>query len=92
MRIAQERELVLAAPDARRLRLDILRVREPQPRLAQEVEADVGQRDVLLEDRPLADPLGQPLREHEAVVGEPQHVVERARSVDTSAASGRPSR
>ena len=74
--VAEVRELVLAAARRRVARLDLAGVREPQPRLAEQVEPDVGRGDVLLEHRALADPLAQPLGEHEAVVGEAQQVVE----------------
>src|SRR4029079_8921704 len=40
---------------------------EEQARLADQVERDVGEGDVLLEDRSMAAPLGQPVSEHESV-------------------------
>ena len=52
-------------PVRRIARLDLARVGEPQARLAEQVEPDVGERQVLLEDRPFADPRAEPLREHE---------------------------
>jgi hypothetical protein len=60
----------------RESRLDFARVRKPQARLTQEIEADVGLRDVLFEDRAVANPLAQALREDERRVAEPQQVLE----------------
>ena len=76
--VAQERELVLAAALAGVARLDLARVAQPQARLAEEVEADVGERDVLLQHRPVADPFAEALREHEVRVAQAQQVFERA--------------
>jgi hypothetical protein len=74
--VAQEGELVLAASGRCESRLDFAGVRKPQPRLAQEIEADVGLRDVLLEDRAVTDPLAEALREYERRVAEAQQVLE----------------
>ena len=75
--IAQERELVLAPARRRVACLDFLCVREPHPALPQQVQPDVGERDVLLQRRTLADPLAEALRKNDPVVGQPQHVVEK---------------
>ena len=48
--------------------------REQRARLPDVVERDVGERDVLLDHRRVAAPLGQPLAVHEAGVAEAQHV------------------
>lgn len=52
------------------------RVRVQQPRLADEVEAHVGERDVLFEHRAVAAPLGVALAENQRRVREAQHVGE----------------
>ena len=94
--VAQERELVLArGPRA----LDLARVARATAALAEQVEADVGQRDVFLEDRAVPDPLAQPLREDDVVVAEAQQVFElalashasRSQSASLRPASGRTS-
>jgi len=77
--VAPERELVLVAARALDARLDLAGVAVPQPRLSDQVEPDVGERDVLLDHRPFAHPLAQPLGEHEVAVGEPQQVFEEVR-------------
>ena len=64
--LAQVGELVLVAAAA----LEFARVGEQQPRLAEEVERDVGEPEVLLERGRMADPFAEPLPEHEARVGE----------------------
>ncbi len=74
--IAQEREPILVARRRGETRLDLARVRKPQPRLAEEVETHVGQRHVLLDDRALADPFAEALREDQWRVAEAQQVVE----------------
>ena len=73
--VAQVRQLILAASRLAVARLDLARVGEPQPRLAEQVETDIGRRDVLLEHRAFADPFAEPLREYEVVVAEPEQVV-----------------
>ena len=40
-----------------------------QPRLADQVETDVGHRDVFFEDRPVAAPLGVALSEDQRIIG-----------------------
>ncbi len=74
--VAQERELVLAAALVAEARLDFARIGEPHPALPQQVEADVGERDVLLDDGTVADPLAQPLRQHDVGVAQPLQVLE----------------
>ena len=59
-------------------RLDLAGVGEPQPRLAQQIEPDVGEGDVLLQHRPVPDPFAQSLREDQVAVAEPQQVFESA--------------
>jgi hypothetical protein len=51
-------------------------VRQQQPRLSDQVERDVGERDVLLDHRAVAAPLRQPLAEDQRGVGQPQHILE----------------
>jgi Rieske Fe-S protein len=57
-------------------RFDLAGVGVPQPRLAEEVEPDVGQRDVLLQHRAMAHPLAEALRQDQVAVREPQQIVE----------------
>jgi hypothetical protein len=70
--VAQEGEriFVAAAP------FDLAGQREQQPRLADEVERDVGERDVLLDHRAVAAPLRQPLAEDQRGVGDAQQGVD----------------
>ena len=74
--VAEIRERVLVAS----LPFDLARELEKQRRFADQVERDVGERDVLLEDRPVAAPLGQPMAEHEPVVGEAEEIGEERRT------------
>ena len=74
--VAQERELVLVAARGPEPGLDFARVGKPQPRLAEEVEADVGLRDVLFEHRTVADPFAEALREDQRRIAEAQQVLE----------------
>ena len=46
-----------------------------QPSLPNQIESDIGERKVLLQHRPVAAPLGQPLAEDEGVVREAQEVL-----------------
>jgi hypothetical protein len=55
---------------------DLARIREPHARLTEKVEADVGLRDVLFEDRPVAHPFAKALREDERRIAEPEQVLE----------------
>ena len=71
-RVAEVRQRVLVAP----LPFDLAGALQEQRRLADEVERDVGERDVLLEDRRVPAPLGQPVAQHEPVVAEPQQILE----------------
>ena len=68
--VAQVGEVVLGAAGA----LDLAGVGQQGARLAEQVERDVGQRDVLLELRRAGDPLAEPLGEDERVVAEPEGV------------------
>ena len=62
--VAQIGEIVLAQRPARERR----RVVVQRARLADEVEPDIGERDVLLQRRGVAAPFGQPVPEHQRVV------------------------
>ena len=73
-RVAEIRERVLVAT----LPFHLAGELEQQRRLADQVERDVGERDVLLEDRPVAAPLRQPMAEHQPVVAEAEQVLETA--------------
>ena len=55
---------------------------QQQPGLAEQVEADVGERDLLLQLRRAGDPLGQPLRRDQGVVAEHQAVRGQVGGVD----------
>ena len=57
------------------LPLQLTGVRQQRPRLAEQVETDVGQREVLLELGRPADPPAHPLGGDQGVVGEAQDVV-----------------
>jgi len=70
-RIAHERERILIAPTA----LELTGVGEQQPRLPDEIEREVGERQVLLERGCMADPLREALAQHERGVREAQHVL-----------------
>ena len=72
MHVPAVRKCVLVAARA----FDLARISEPHPRLAEEVEAHVRERDVFLEDRTLADPFAEALREHEVAVAEAQQEFE----------------
>jgi hypothetical protein len=71
-RVAEEGEVVRAPPPA----LHLAREAEPHLRLPDEVERDVGQRDVLLEDGRMAAPLADPVAEDQRVVPHPQEELE----------------
>src|SRR6188508_3467762 len=75
-RRAHERELVLVAAVRLEAGFDLARIREPHARLTEKVEADVGLRDVLFEDRTVAHPFAKPLREDERRIAEPEQVLE----------------
>jgi hypothetical protein len=70
--VAQERELVLVAPPA----FQSAGMREQQARLADQVQRDVRQRDVLLDHGPVAAPLGEPLPEDERRIRDAHHVLD----------------
>ena len=74
--IAEEGERVFAASSCFETRLDFAGIGKPQPRLAEQIQSNVGERDILFEHRPVADPLAEPLREHQIAVGKAQQVVE----------------
>ena len=71
LRVAEVGEVVrrAAAPLARGREV------EQRDRLADEVEGDVGERDVLLEDGRVPAPLGEAVPQHQPVVGEAQQVL-----------------
>ncbi len=71
-RVAEIRQRVLVAP----LPLDLAGQLQEARRLPDEVERDVGERDVLLEDRPVPAPLRQPVPEHQPIIAEPEQVLE----------------
>ena len=71
-RLAEIRERILVAS----LAFDLAREPQEHRRLADQVERDVRERDVLLEDRTVTAPFGQPVAEHQAVVAEPQQILE----------------
>src|SRR5205807_10533533 len=76
---AHVRELVFAATRAAGpplAPLDLARVGKPQPRLAEEIEPDIGQCDVFLEHRSVTDPLAEALGEYQIAVGKAQDVIE----------------
>jgi hypothetical protein len=88
--VAEVRQVVLVAAPA----LDLPRVRQEGAGLAELVEADVGQRQVLLELRRPADPPAHPLGGDQRVVAEGEEVVDvnrrvRRRAVLTTAAVAR---
>src|SRR6188768_244050 len=68
--LAPIRERILAAT----LALELARVRQEEPSLAEEVERDVREPEILLERRRVPDPFAEPLREHQVRVGQPQDV------------------
>jgi hypothetical protein len=70
--IAQVRELVLVAAAA----FDLARERQPHPRLAEQVERDIADGELLLDRRTVADAFGQPVAEDEAVVAQAQQVID----------------
>ena len=74
--VAQVGKVVLAAP----LALDLAGIGVEQPRLADQVERQVGERDVLLQHGRPPRPLRQPMPEHQRVVGEGHDIVEQRRS------------
>ena len=69
-RISQEGERVLVAPAA----FELAGIREEQPRLADEIEREIGEPQVLLERRRMANPLSEALAEHKRGVGKAQDV------------------
>src|SRR5688572_17034628 len=68
--LAKIRERVSRSP----LPFDLTRQLEKQVRLADQVERGIRQRDVLLEDRTMAAPLGRAMTEDESVVAESEEV------------------
>ena len=58
------------------LAFDHSRELEQRRGLPDEVEGEVGRRDVLLEDGAVAAPFGEPVPEHQPVVTEPEQVLE----------------
>ena len=78
-RVTKEGKIVLSAP----LSLDTARIRQQVPRLTDEIEADVGERQILLQRRRVSYPFTQTLGEDEACVTELKRVAkqQRVRSV-----------
>ncbi len=70
--LAQKGDLILAAAAA----LDFTRIGQQQPRLADQIERDIGQAQILFERGRMSHPFAQPLPEHQAQVAEAQHVAE----------------
>ena len=58
-------------------RLDFTRIGQPQPPLPEQVEADIGQRDVLLQHRAVAHPFAEPLRQHDIGIAQTQQILEK---------------
>ena len=56
--------------------LDLAGQMEEVRRLPDEVERDVGERDVLLEDGAVAAPFGQPVTQDQAIVAQPEQILE----------------
>ena len=54
---------------------------EPELGLADQIEGDVGQRDILLDRRGVAAPFGDPVAEDQAVVAEPERVLGQGRVI-----------
>ncbi len=75
--VAQVGERVLVAA----LALDLAGVGVVEARLPDQVERQVGKRDVLLQHRRLARPLRQPMPEHQRIVGKGEDVCEERRRV-----------
>src|SRR5712692_6020304 len=73
--VAQIGERILVAA----LALDRAGISVERARLADEVERDIAQRQLLLEQRRMADPFREAVAEDERVVGEPQRVREEGR-------------
>ena len=70
LRIAQESEIVFAAPAAFQLR----GIRQQVARLAEQVEPDVGERQVLFERGRMTDPFAETLRQDQARVADAQRI------------------
>ena len=75
--VAQEGELVLVVARAAELALELAGARQHRARLADEVERHVGEGDVFLDDRRVAAPLGEALRQDQAGVADAQQVLHR---------------
>ena len=52
---------------------------EQQPGLADQIERDIGEREILFQDRAVPAPFGQALAEDQRAVGETENVVEVSR-------------
>src|SRR5882672_10584766 len=70
--IAVESQAVLVATAP----LHFTCIRQPEPRLPEEVEADIGICELLLQHRAMPDPFPKPLGKDEGAVAEPQQVLE----------------
>ena len=69
-RVAQEGQLVLVAAAA----LELAGVGQQQARLADQIEREVGEPQVLFERRRVPDPFAEALAEHQRGIAEAQHV------------------
>ncbi len=70
--LPQEGELILVAAPT----FDLSGVAQEKPGLADEVERQVGQSQVLFECRGVPHPFAQPLTEHQGEIAQAQHVAE----------------
>jgi hypothetical protein len=77
--IAQEGELVFVPARAAALATVLAGQGQQRPRLTDQVERHVRQRDVLLEDGPVAAPLAEALAEDQAGVAKAQQIVQLGR-------------
>ncbi len=68
--VTQKRQLVFIA--ARTVHLAC--VRQPKPRVTQQIERNIRQRNIFFEHRPVAAPLRQALAEDQAVIPEAQEI------------------
>ena len=56
--------------------LDLIGQAKKVSRLSDEIERDVGERDVLLEDGAVAAPLGKPVPQDQAIVAQAEQILE----------------
>src|SRR4029077_3235838 len=86
--VAEVGEGILVAP----LPLYLAGQPEEVRRLPDEVERDVGERDVLLEDGAVTAPFGQPVAQDQAVVPQPEQILEEPGIAHAVSAHGTPRR